>query len=185
MTRTFLLMFTAFALLGCKEELASARPTAVTMTEDALGFYCQMSLDEHPGPKAQVHLDGSAFPIFFAQVRDAVAYQRMPEQSHAITAIYVSDMGVAESWERPGASNWIPLDDALLVVGSSAVGGMGAAELVPFGTRDAALDFVRARGGQIAAADAIGGEDVLAPVTSEGDPDYTTRLKALNAEDQG
>jgi nitrous oxide reductase accessory protein NosL len=28
------------------------------MTEEAVGHFCQMELLEHPGPKAQAHLDG-------------------------------------------------------------------------------------------------------------------------------
>lgn len=152
------------ALAACREEEAAVTPDPVTMSEEALGFYCQMTLAEHPGPKGQIHLRGMPAPIFFSQVRDAVAYLRMPEQSHAVTAVYVSDMGSAESWDAPGASNWIAADSAHFVVGSDRIGGMGAPELVPFADRAAAERFTLAHGGTVLALDEIDDRLVLEPV---------------------
>ncbi len=160
------------AVAGCSNDTTASIPKAVTMTEEALGHYCQMNLTEHPGPKAQVHLDGIGEPLFFSQVRDAIAYQRMPEQSHAIRMVYVSDMGApAASWEVPGVDNWIPADKALFVVGSRIAGGMGAPELVPFSARDKADAFVARNGGEIRDLAAIADEDVLAPVEFVTDAD--------------
>lgn len=163
MTRLIALALVALMLSGCKEELAE-RPLPVTMTAEAVGHYCQMDLLEHPGPKAQVHLSGLPDPLFFSQVRDAIAYQRMPEQSHAIAAIYVSDMGAAPSWEAPGADNWIAAETAVYVVGATVAGGMGAPELVPFADRAAAEDFVVRNGGEILSLLSVPDEKVLAPV---------------------
>jgi copper chaperone NosL len=170
MNRFLLAALAALALAACKEEVAG-RPLPVAMTAEAVGHYCQMNLLEHPGPKAQVHLEGLPDPLFFSQVRDAIAYQRMPEQSHAIAAIYVSDMSVAPSWEAPGAENWAAAEDAVYVVGAAVPGGMGAPELVPFTTRTAAETFVAAHGGEILALDAIPDEVVLAPVDFALDAD--------------
>ena len=170
----------ALALAGCKDELATL-PEPVTMSGDALGHYCQMNLDEHPGPKGQIHLAGMAYPIFFSQVRDAIAYQRMPEQNYRIEAAYVSDMATAASWEEPGADNWILADDAFYVVGSRAVGGMGAPELVPFSDEAKAEEFVALRGGRILRMGEIRDSDVLAPVNqtpADPDSDYRKRLDA-------
>ena len=98
------------ALAGCREE-AVPRPDPVAMTEEAIGHFCQMNLLEHPGPKAQVHLEGMpGTPLFFSQVRDAVAFRLLPEQQGEITAIYVSDMAKAP-WADPGATNWIAAED--------------------------------------------------------------------------
>ncbi|CAG0984155.1 MAG: copper resistance protein CopZ [Rhizobiaceae bacterium] len=161
-----------FALAGCSDDTTASIPKAVTMTEEALGHYCQMNLTEHPGPKAQVHLDGLPQPLFFSQVRDAIAYQRMPEQSHAIRTVYVSDMGApAASWEQPGVDNWILADKALFVVGSRITGGMGAPELVPFSARQKAEAFVAENGGEIRELAQIEDEDVLTPVEFATDAD--------------
>lgn len=176
------------ALAACKEDEA-ALPPPVTMSGDALGFYCQMTLSEHPGPKAQVHLADTPAPLFFSQVRDGVAYLRMPEQSAKIAAIYVNDMGRAHSWENPGIDNWILGRDAFYAVGSDAVGGMGAAELVPFASRDSAKAFVKRRGGRVATLDEITDAEVLAPEPDRAaDPDendYMGRIKALSTEGNG
>ncbi|HHZ10684.1 MAG TPA: copper resistance protein CopZ [Rhizobiales bacterium] len=159
------LLAALLALAGCSDDTTASIPRAVTMTEQALGHYCQMNLTEHPGPKAQVHLDGLPQPLFFSQVRDAIAYQRMPEQSHAIRIVYVSDMGApSASWEQPGIDNWIPADKALFVVGSRIAGGMGAPELVPFSARPKAEAFVAENGGEIRDLTQIKDEDVLTPV---------------------
>lgn len=163
MTRFLLLALVALALSACKEEVAE-RPLPVTMTAEAVGHYCQMDLLEHPGPKAQVHLAGLPDPLFFSQVRDAIAYQRMPEQSHAIAAIYVSDMGAAPSWDAPGADNWIAAETAVYVVGATVAGGMGAPELIPFADRAAAENFVARNGGEVLPLLSVSDEAVLAPV---------------------
>jgi copper chaperone NosL len=170
MTR-LLLVAIAVLLAACSPEEAARPPAPVAMTRDTLGHYCQMNLLEHPGPKAQVHLDGMAAPLFFSQVRDAVAYQRSPEQSHPILAVYVSDMAKAESWEEPGAGNWIAGETAFYVAGAALQGGMGAPELVPFSTRDAAADFAARHGGRVVTLDEIPDEDVLAPVEFATDAD--------------
>ncbi|KPQ07184.1 MAG: putative lipoprotein involved in nitrous oxide reduction [Rhodobacteraceae bacterium HLUCCA12] len=192
MIRPALLALSVLALAACREDSAETLPDPVTMTAEAVGHFCQMNLLEHPGPKAQVHLDGMPWPLFFSQVRDAVAYQRMPEQSHLITAIYVSDMAApGADWDDPGADNWITADDAHYVVGADVEGGMGAPELVPFSNRDAAEDFVNQHGGTVLALSDIADDDVLAPVEFDGDigsgddSDFDERLRALSNDLEG
>lgn len=178
------------ALAACREEAASL-PDPVALTAEAVGHYCQMDLLEHPGPKAQVHLDGLSAPLFFSQVRDAIAYMRMPEQSHAILAIYVNDMAIAPSWEQTGPENWINAKDAFYVVGSDRTGGMGATELVPFAQAAAAASFATAHGGTVLMLDQIQDSDVLTPVALEGeagaddDGNYAERLRKLSNEAGG
>lgn len=173
------------ALAACKEEVVAV-PQPAEMTAQTVGFYCQMNVLEHPGPKGQVHLDGlPGAPLFFSQVRDVVAYQRMPEQSHAITAIYVNDMGAAESWDDPGLGNWVPLADVVFVVGSDMMGGMGVAELVPFADPGKAKAFAAEHGGTVMELDAIPQDAVVPPVAEDGtgEEDYTTRLRNLSKKD--
>ena len=169
-------------LAACREEAAQS-VTAVALSEDAIGHFCQMNLVEHPGPKAQVHLEGlPGAPLFFSQVRDAVAYQRMPEQSHPILAIWVNDMGAAgATWDDPGATNWIDAADAHFVVGAAVAGGMGAPELVPFSDPDAAAAFAAQNGGAVMRLAEIPDDAALAPVTVN-DPDnddFARRLRQL------
>lgn len=161
-----LLALAALLLLALApgREDEAAVPGPVTMSDEALGYYCQMLLIEHPGPKGQIHLDGLDEPIFFSQARDTIAYLRMPEQSYPVLAVYVSDMGTAESWEQPGRDNWIPAAEAFYVVGSNRVGGMGAPEAVPFGERAAAEAFAGKYGGSVRRLDEIDESLVLAPV---------------------
>lgn len=179
-----LLMLGLLALSACKGE--APPPPAVSMTDEAIGYYCQMNLAEHPGPKAQIHLDGLLAPIFFSQVRDAIAYLRMPEQDYKITAIYVSDMGAAVDWDNPGVDNWITAQDAYFVMDTDRFGGMGAPEAVPFGALDAATAFAQSANGTIMRLDDIPDAAVLAPVSTAQDPatgaeddGYAERLKAL------
>lgn len=192
--RQLVLPLALLGLAACRSEEA-ALPGAVPMTEEVVGHYCQMNLFEHPGPKAQVHLDGAPYPLFFSQVRDAVAYQRMPEQSAMIDVIYVSDMGASgATWEQPGAKNWVLADAAYYVVGSDTVGGMGAPELVPFAEEVDASDFAAAKGGRVLRLDDIQDGDVLSPVALDGrssapeagdEADYHERLHALGAGGEG
>ncbi|MCL4675174.1 MAG: nitrous oxide reductase accessory protein NosL [Pararhodobacter sp.] len=191
MTRKFLLVLALLALGACRDEVA-ALPDPVEMTAEAVGHYCQMNVLEHPGPKAQVHLVGMVNPLFFSQVRDAIAYQRMPEQSHAIQAIYVSDMGGGADWDNPGIDNWIIATTAHYVIGAAVAGGMGAPELVPFSTLAEAEAFARLHGGTIAGLNDIPDDMVLAPVEfdidqgdADDDTDFQQRLRALSRELEG
>lgn len=136
-----------FGLAACKEDSAKAPPPPTDLTDDALSFFCQMDIAEHGGPKGQIHLAGFPEPLFFAQVRDLVAYLKSPERDAQIIAVYVSDMGVAPNWENPGISNWILANDALFVVGAPVAGGMGAPEIVPFAEGSDADGFIAQYGG--------------------------------------
>ena len=158
-----LVILALIALSACREEVSEA-PNPVAMTEDSLSFFCQMNVSEHAGPKGQIHLDGMPAPLFFAQVRDLVAYLKSPERSADIAAIYVTDMGAATSWSEIGADNWVAADTASFVVDAGVRGGMGAPEIVPFADSGAAEAFVHRYGGTIVTLDAIPDAAALAPV---------------------
>ena len=162
--RVALVAVALVALAACKEEVASAPPDAVPLTEEALSFFCQMNVAEHGGPKGQIHLEGYPAPLFFAQTRDMVAYLKSPERDAKIIGVYVSDMGVAQSWAQPGIDNWVLADGAQFVVGAKVAGGMGAQEVVPFAKLQDAEDFASQWGGQVMPLDAIPTEAVLGPV---------------------
>ena len=182
MKRAFLIC--ALLLSACQEEAQDVSPVA--LTAESVGHYCQMQLLEHDGPKAQVHMKGyPGKPLYFSQVRDAVAYSRLPEQDGVILAIWVNDMGApGATWAQPGAGNWIDAKTAHYVVGSTVEGGMGAPELVPFADLDKAADFATQNGGAVMSLTAIPDSAVIAPVALPGDAisdaDYSNRLKALS-----
>ncbi|HEY7764235.1 MAG TPA: nitrous oxide reductase accessory protein NosL [Aestuariivirgaceae bacterium] len=149
------------ALAACEQDVAEAPPKPHELTADAIGHYCGMSLLEHTGPKGQIILASRAEPIWFSSARDAVAFTKLPEEPKDIRGIYVSDMAKAPSWDHPGQNNWIDARQAFFVIGSSAKGGMGAAETVPFSQRSEAERFSAERGGRVVIFDDIPRDYVL------------------------
>ncbi len=166
MMRLSVLVLVLLGLAGCREDSVEA-PDPVPLTETALSHFCQMNVAEHGGPKGQIHLAGYPAPIFFAQVRDLVAYLKSPERDAEITAIYVSDMSVAPSWKFPGPENWISASEATFVVGANVAGGMGAPEIVPFADTSGAEAFIARYGGAGLALAEIPDAAVLGPVDLE------------------
>ena len=147
MMRVALLLVTAILLAACGPETTAPPPPPFALTSEATGHYCGMNLVEHKGPKGQIILADQ--PIWFSSARDAVAFTMLPEEPKNISAIYVSDMARAPSWEEPGPANWIDARQAYYVIGSSMRGGMGAPETVPFSTEAAAAAFAGDNGGQV------------------------------------
>ncbi len=164
MNKWMIILFSAGLLAACQEEVQVAKPDPVTLTPEAAGHYCQMTVLEHTGPKAQIHLTGMPNPFWFTQVRDAVAFKLSPEEPKNIAAIYVNDMDKAQSWEEPGNDNWIEAKSAWFVIDSKQAGGMGAPETVPFGTEKGAEQFAAAHGGRVLRLADIPADYVLAPV---------------------
>ena len=163
-TVTILFASLAFTLSACQQEASISQPEPVAITANAVGHYCQMTVTEHEGPKAQIHLAKSAQPIWFTQVRDAIAFTRLPEETDEVLAIYVSDMGEAVSWRNPGSGNWIDAHKAYYVLESKKQGGMGAPEAIPFGTAASATDFSKKHGGNVVRYSEIPDQYILAPV---------------------
>jgi copper chaperone NosL len=163
MKPALLLLTATLALASCRDDVAEI-PDPVPMTEEAVSYFCQMDVLEHGGPKAQIHLEGQPAPIFFAQVRDAIAYLKSPERDARVMITYVSDMGSAVSWKVPGAENWIDAQSAFFVIGAGVAGGMGAPEIVPFARTEDAENFVRRYGGRPATLSEIPQDAAIGPV---------------------
>jgi Cu-processing system permease protein len=160
----------AFLLLaGCGEEKEAARPDPQEITREAIGYYCNMIVADHEGPKAQLYLKGESEPIWFSSVRDAVAFTLLPDEPKTIAAVYVNDMAKA-SWNSPEAGTWIEIGNAHFVIGSARRGGMGALEAVPFGDPEQAAAFAEAHGGQVVALSDIP-EDYILSAAVEGGGD--------------
>ncbi|NRG18199.1 nitrous oxide reductase accessory protein NosL [Rhizobiales bacterium] len=168
--RGLALGFSAVLLTACNEVEVAERPDPVTLTVEAAGHYCQMTVLDHDGPKAQIHLAGNPNPVWFTQVRDAVAFTRMPEEPKDWTAVYVNDMGRAESWANPGIDNWVEAREAFFVIGSTKRGGMGAKETIPFRVEEEAFEFAAEFGGAVVKLDDIPTDYVLAPMDETAMP---------------
>lgn len=138
----------AVSLQACEQQV-EAPAVPFSLTEEAMGRYCGMNVLEHPGPKGQVILSRYDEPIWFSSARDAIAFTLLPEEPKDIRAVFVSDMARAASWDDPGADNWVEAARAFFVIGSSRKGGMGADEVVPFSSREAAQAFQEEHGGRI------------------------------------
>lgn len=140
----------SFALAACDggDEVAEAPPPAEYGGE-AIGYFCNMLLAEHGGPKGQVHLQSRETPLWFSSVRDTVAFTLLKDQPKDVQAIYVNDMARATDWQQPEPGTWVALDEAFLVIESRMAGGMGLPEVVPFGTRNAAEAFTAEQGGRV------------------------------------
>ncbi|MBB5539559.1 nitrous oxide reductase accessory protein NosL [Rhizobium giardinii] len=155
-------MVSALMIAGCEGEKSSPPPAPFALTAEAIGRYCGMNVLEHAGPKGQVILDAKVGePIWFSSARDTLAFTMLPEEPKDFAAVYVSDMGKAPSWEKPGAKNWIDAKKAFYVIGSALRSGMGADEAVPFSTREAADIFAGENGGKVVSFEEVPRDYVL------------------------
>jgi copper chaperone NosL len=173
MIKAFVVLLALVPLLGaCGEDReVRAPPPAQEPTRAAISHFDQMVLLDHEGPKAQIHLESRADPIWFSSVRDAFAFSMLPEEPRDIAAIYVTDMARAASWADPGPGVWIEARDAHYVLGSAMRGGMGAEEPVPFGDHDAALAFAGEHGGEVVAFGDVP-QDYVLGATAEPPPPH-------------
>ena len=141
-------IFLACLLMACEQEKVVEAPPAKTLTRDASGYYCLMTVMHHSGPKGQVFLSDKPEPLWFTSVRDVIAFTLSPEEPRNIIAIYVNDMTNAD-WDNPGVDNWIDANKAWYVIGSSKEGGMGAPEAIPFSSKENAEAFAKLEGGSV------------------------------------
>jgi copper chaperone NosL len=165
LTATTIALLASLTLVGCWEKQAAQQPPPHRMSAEDIGHYCGMNVLEHPGPKGQIFVASLIEPVWFSSARDTIAFTMLPDEPKDIQAIYVSDMGKAPSWDKPGPDNWVEARKALFVIGSRLKGGMGGDEVVPFSDRAAAGKFVGDNGGRIVAFDQIPRDYVL---TSDG-----------------
>ncbi|MEP3437442.1 MAG: nitrous oxide reductase accessory protein NosL [Hoeflea sp.] len=155
----------AITVAACSEQEARIEiPQPVALTEESVGHYCNMTILEHTGPKAQIHLADNPHPIWFSQVRDGIAFLRSPEEQQDAVVVYVNDMGKATEWDFPGDDTWIDAGEAWFVIGSRKTGGMGTPEVIPFGEEQAATAFAADNGGMVVRLAEIPDAYVLGPV---------------------
>jgi len=153
--------------VGCGED-ETATPEAQALTRDAVGYFCNMIVADHRGPKGQVFLKSRAEPLWFSSVRDAIAFTLLPGEPKDIAAIYVSDLSRA-SWDAPEPDTWMDARAAWYVIDSTRMGGMGAPEVVPFSDLVAAETFAAEFGGRVAPFEDIPHDFILGGVETPGD----------------
>jgi copper chaperone NosL len=105
-----------------------------------------MLLADYPGPKAQIHYDGTPEPEFFCDTMEMFSLYLKPEQARKVKAIYVQDLDKT-TWEAPKGA-WIDGKAAFYVVGSKKRGAMGPT-IPSFGTREGAQKFADGNGGKV------------------------------------
>lgn len=138
-------------IAACDSEQVAAVPDPHEPTQNATGYYCNMTVVEHDGPKGHVFLVGDGIPFWFTSVRDTIAFTMLPEESKEIAVVYVNDMAKAKTWDQPEPGSWVDAKTAVYVIGSTRVGGMGAPEPVPFSLELKAKEFAKEFGGDIVA----------------------------------
>lgn len=145
----------AFAVSCSQQQAPLTPPVPREVSSDSVGHFCGMLLVEHPGPKGQIFLSGQPEPVWFASVTETFAFTMLDEEPKNIAAIYVTDMGRAGSWEKPGPGTWIDAKKAVYVIGGRLHGGMGASEAVPFADPQQARRFAAQDGGRIVSFEAM------------------------------
>ncbi|MBF0602483.1 MAG: nitrous oxide reductase accessory protein NosL [Nitrospirae bacterium] len=130
------------------EKLPDTLPPPKEPAPGTMGYYCGMTLEEHPGPKGQIWVTGEKNALWFSSVADAFSYLKLEGITRPVAAFYVHDMGRAD-WDQPQPGTWIRAESAFFSVGGRRTGGMGATEIVPFATQDQADIFSRQYGGRV------------------------------------
>ena len=154
-------------LAGCLGDDSAEAPPPMALNVDANGYFCGMVIAEHPGPKAQIHLIGEAQPVWFSAVRDMFGFMMLPGEARDVTAVYVTDMSKAASWEDNNNGPWMDPKEAFFVIHSTRKGGMGTLEAVPFSVAADASAFAKQYGGQVVRYDDITPDYVFDTVTLE------------------
>lgn len=151
MIRAVVLVALSFASLipGCDDKEAARPPEPQEVTGESIAQFCNMSLDEHPGPKGQIFIRSDSHPFWFASVHDTFAFVMLKDMPKDVIAIYVNDMGKVTKWDRPEPGTWVDARKAVYVIGGRKKGGMGEDEAVPFSDRALAERFVQENGGRI------------------------------------
>jgi len=146
---------------GCGEEPTAEAPPPRALTREAVGYYCNMIVADHVGPKGQIFLTDRDEPLWFTSVRDTLAFTMLPGEPKNIAAIYVNDTGRA-SWPVSVPGDWIDATSAWYVIGADVVGGMGVPEAVAFARRGDAEAFAQQHGGAVVAFADIPMDAILA-----------------------
>ncbi len=147
--KKIILLIIISMLLSCSDDpKTTQKPNPINLDGDEIGYYMQMTLVDHAGPKAQLWLSDKRKPLWFVDVRDAILFKRTPEEADNIAAIYAHDMAKNSDYNNV-KDIWIDLEQAVFVVDSQQKGGMGMPETIPFSDKQSAQDFIARHGGKM------------------------------------
>jgi len=187
----FLLLLSLLSLGGCLPEDDTVLPAPQELTQDAVGYYCQMTVADHPGPKAQIFLRNSDKPVWFPSVRDAFAFLMLPGEAKTVKAIFVSkvqinDRGEVLNWEKSAPAHWINGKEAIYVIESRKKGGMNLNEVVPFSDKTSALKFINKYAGRIVTFSEVSADYIFADPGGEqqngAEEDHVSVKKEANLQ---
>ena len=144
------LLVACVTLLSACSGNGGALPPPQEPDENAVAYFCHMSLPEHEGPKGQAFMKDRDKPYWFASASEAFVFLQIELFRPAdLQVLYVNDMSKG-TWEHPAPGAWIDIHKAVFVIGSSKTAAMGGQEAVPFATAEAARAFIQQFGGEIA-----------------------------------
>lgn len=131
---------------GCGDAAVGTDTTARLISDGTTCALDGMLLAHFPGPKAQIHYDGSAEPDFFCDTVEMFALLLKPEQARIVRAVYVQDMAQAD-WDKP-RGHWIDARQAFYVIGADRPGSMGPT-IASFAAEADATGFAGRHGGKV------------------------------------
>lgn len=141
----------AFVLVTACHEDSHTLPPPHEIADSTVSVLDGMSLNEYPGPKAQIiYADGQT--DFFCDTMGLFSVYLRPEHDRKVSAIYVQDMGAAD-WQHP-VGHWIDAKQAIYVIGSKKLGAMGQT-FVSFASQSGAEQFAKSEGGKLYRFDQI------------------------------
>ncbi|MFP4609757.1 MAG: nitrous oxide reductase accessory protein NosL [Thiohalophilus sp.] len=148
-------LFAALLLAGgCDRGDESARahePVPISQGDEC--HVCGMTINNHPGPKAQAFIRDKATPFKYCSTRDLFSHVLQPEVRSRISQIYTHDMGSTE-WDAPANDAFTDAREAWYVINHPRKGAMGPT-LASFADKSAAEDFIEQHGGEIVRFDEI------------------------------
>jgi copper chaperone NosL len=171
----YFLLLSVALLFSCSQSNEKlAKPDPIKLDDDEIGYYTQMIVADHSGPKAQLWLDDRSKPIWFVDVRDAILFKRNPEEADNISIIYAHDMAKNPDY-RNVQDFWVDLENAVFVIKSERKGGMGMPETIPFSNRQSADEFINKHGGELVLSMAAISQLYLTEMPSvfDLDPEYS------------
>ncbi|MEO5378710.1 MAG: nitrous oxide reductase accessory protein NosL [Magnetococcus sp. DMHC-6] len=159
--RLLVVLVLTFSFFGCRANNDDQSILPKEPTPETMGYYCGMNLKEHSGPKGQIIVAGEENTLWFSTIQEAFSYSYLEGATRHILAFYVNDMGQSIDWDHPQPGSWIKAESAYYVLGSKRGQTTGDVEIVPFGSKPQAENFMHSYGGRVFSFNEINEKDIL------------------------